>query len=251
MNYQDINAQTIDRWVEAGWEWGIPIDHETYARAAKGDWRVHLSPTKAVPREWLGDVRGKRLLGLACGGGQQMPVFAAAGAVCTVLDYSERQLESERSVAAREGYAIEIVRADMSKPLPFENEAFDIVFHPVSNCYIERVEPVWRECFRVLRPGGRLLAGLDNGVNFLVDEGDESKIVNRLPFNPLKNEVQRRMLEATDGGMQFSHTLNEQIGGQLRAGFRLIDVYEDTNGAGFLHDMNVPTFWATWAEKPS
>ena len=29
MNYQDINAQTIDRWVEEGWEWGIPIDHET------------------------------------------------------------------------------------------------------------------------------------------------------------------------------------------------------------------------------
>ena len=30
MNYQDINARTIDRWVDEGWEWGIPIDHETY-----------------------------------------------------------------------------------------------------------------------------------------------------------------------------------------------------------------------------
>ena len=28
MNYQDINAVTIDRWVEEGWEWGIPISHE-------------------------------------------------------------------------------------------------------------------------------------------------------------------------------------------------------------------------------
>jgi 2-polyprenyl-3-methyl-5-hydroxy-6-metoxy-1,4-benzoquinol methylase len=34
-------------------------------------------------------------LGLACGGGQQMPVFAALGADCTVLDYSEKQLASE------------------------------------------------------------------------------------------------------------------------------------------------------------
>ncbi len=42
-----------------------------------------------------------------------MPIFAAAGAVCTVLDYSERQLENERMVAQREGYEIEIVRADM------------------------------------------------------------------------------------------------------------------------------------------
>jgi hypothetical protein len=90
MNYQDINAQTIDRWVEAGWEWGIPIDHETYLRAVRGEWEVRLTPTLPVPRAWLGELRGQRVLGLASGGGQQMPVFAAAGAVCTVLDYSER-----------------------------------------------------------------------------------------------------------------------------------------------------------------
>ncbi|MBO4299815.1 MAG: class I SAM-dependent methyltransferase, partial [Clostridia bacterium] len=184
------------------------------------------------------------------GGGQQMPVFCAAGAVCAVLDYSLRQLESERMVAAREGYDIEIVRADMTKPLPFEDGAFDLIFHPVSNCYIEEVEPVWRECFRVLKPGGRLLAGLDNGMNFLVNEKDESKIVNRLPFNPLKDEKLRLTLEENDDGVQFSHTLEEQLGGQLRAGFRLADLYEDTNGSGFLHEMNVPCFWATLAIRP-
>ncbi|MBO4886272.1 MAG: class I SAM-dependent methyltransferase [Clostridia bacterium] len=250
MNYQDINARTIDRWVDEGWEWGRPIDHETFLKARRGDWSVVLTPVKPVPREWFGDLEGKRLLGLACGGGQQMPVFCAAGAVCTVLDYSLRQLESERMVAAREGYDIEIVRADMTKPLPFEDGAFDLIFHPVSNCYIEEVEPVWRECFRVLKPGGRLLAGLDNGMNFLVNEKDESKIVNRLPFNPLKDEKLRLTLEENDDGVQFSHTLEEQLGGQLRAGFRLADLYEDTNGSGFLHEMNVPCFWATLAIRP-
>ena len=104
MNYQDINSQTIDRWIDEGWEWGQPIDHETYLRAKNGDWQVLLTPTKPVPREWFGDLTGKRVLGLASGGGQQMPIFTAAGAKCTVLDYSKRQLESERLVAAREGY---------------------------------------------------------------------------------------------------------------------------------------------------
>ena len=37
MNYQDINAATIDRWIEQGWEWGKPIDHETYLRALHGE----------------------------------------------------------------------------------------------------------------------------------------------------------------------------------------------------------------------
>ena len=48
-----------------------------------------------------------------------MPIFTAAGAKCTVLDYSNRQLESEKLVSEREGYDIEIVRADMTKRLPF------------------------------------------------------------------------------------------------------------------------------------
>ena len=244
MDYQEINAATIDRWIAEGWEWGRPISHETYLAALRGEWEMLLTPTKPVPRRWFGDLAGKRVLGLASGGGQQMPIFAALGAKCTVLDYSERQLESERMVARREGYDIEIVRADMTKPLPFADDCFDLIFHPVSNCYIREVEPVWRECARVLVPGGVLLAGVDNNINYLVDD-DEREIVNRLPFDPLRDEKQMEQLRRTDCGVQFSHTLEEQLGGQLRAGFRLTDLYEDINGYGRLHDLNIPTFLAT------
>ncbi len=248
MNYQDINAQTIDQWIEEGWEWGQPVSHEAYLAALKGRAPIFLTPTKPVPDGWLGDVKGKRILGLASGGGQQMPLLTAMGARCTVLDYSPRQLESERIVAAREGYSIEIVRADMTKPLPFEDDAFDLIVHPVSNCYVESVEPIFRECHRVLKKGGALLSGLDNGVNFIFDS-DEELVVNTFPFNPLKNPDQMAQLEATNSGVQFSHTLEEQLGGQLRAGFSLVDLYEDTNGSGNLHAHNIPSFIATRAVK--
>ncbi len=247
-DYTDINAETIDRWVVEGWEWGRPIDHETYAKAQAGEWEVFLTPTKTVPHDWFGDLRGKKVLGLAAGGGQQMPIFTALGADCTVLDYSLRQLESERLVAEREGYTIRIVRADMSQKLPFANGEFDLIFHPVSNCYVREVEPIWRECARVLKSGGVLLAGMDHYVNYIVDD-TETKIVNSLPFDPVVNEEQRRQLEETDSGMQFSHTITEQIGGQLAAGFMLKELYEDTNGEGRLHEMHIPTFIATRAEK--
>ena len=248
MDYQDINAFAIDRWVEEGWEWGKPISHEAYQAVKQGKWDVMLTPTKPVPHEWFGDLKGKKILGLACGGGQQMPVFAALSAECTVLDYSERQLASERMVAEREGYAIRIVRADMTKPLPFENEAFDLIFHPVSNCYIREVKPLWRECRRVLKPGGTLLSGVDHYVNYIVDEA-EREIVNHLPFDPVADETQRAQLEAVDAGMQFSHTLEEQINGQLEAGFTLLALYEDTNGEGRLHELNIPTFLAMRSVK--
>ena len=249
MGYTDINAETIDRWVENGWEWGVPISQEQFRAAVSGDWQMLLTPVKPVPREWFPPLRGAKVLGLASGGGQQMPIFAAQGAECTVLDYSERQLESERMVAAREGYAIEIVRADMTKPLPFPDASFDLIFHPVSNCYIEDVQHVWDECFRILRPGGLLMAGLDNGFNFLFGGEDEQEIRYSLPFNPLRDPKLMEELRQTDSGVQFSHTLEEQIRGQIRAGFRLLDLYEDTNGSGFLHEHGVPTFWATLAQK--
>lgn len=249
MKYQDINAATIDRWIEEGWEWGTPISHETYVKATEGKWDVVLTPTRPVPHEWFGSLAGKKVLGLASGGGQQIPVFAALGAECTVLDYSEKQLESERMVAEREGYPVNLVRADMTKPLPFADESFDLIFHLVSNCYVEEVRPIFRECFRVLKPGGILLGGFDNGINYILDEKEEY-LQNCLPFNPLKNPEQMRQLEAAGDGVQFSHTLEEQIGGQLEAGFLLTDVYEDTNGAGRLHEHGIPTFWATRAVKP-
>ena len=247
--YQDVNAKTIDRWVEKGWQWGLPITHEQYLAAKKGNWSIVLTPTKPVPQNWFPDLKGLDLLGLACGGGQQMPLFAASGARCTVLDYSERQLESERMVAKREGYEITVVRADMSKPLPFADASFDVIVHPVSNCYIREVEPLWRECYRVLRPGGILLAGLDNGINYIFDN-EERALTHALPFDPISDPALYEELVNNDDGVQFSHTFEEQVGGQLKAGFVLTHLFEDYNGEGRLHEFHIPTFVATRAVKP-
>ena len=248
MNYQEINSKTIDTWCEDGWEWGKPISHEIYEKALNGQWGVYLTPTKPVPKEWFGDLKGKRLLGLASGGGQQIPVFAALGAECTVLDYSAAQCESEKMVAEREGYQVEILQYDMTKPLPFEDETFDLIFHPVSNCYVEEVKPIFKECYRILKKDGVLLSGLDNGVNYIFDD-DGVMVKNRLPYNALRDPELYKECVENGWGIQFSHTFEDQIGGQLEAGFMLTHVYEDTNGSGNLHEHNVPTFWATRAVR--
>ena len=142
-----------------------------------------------------------------------MPVFTALGADCVVMDYSQRQLDMDKLVAERENYSIEMVRADMTKTFMFADESFDLIFHPVSNCYIEDVEHVWRECFRVLKKGGILLAGLDNGMNFLWDV-EEKEMIYKLPFNPLKDEKLLEDSVKNNWGVQFSHTIEEQIDGQ-------------------------------------
>ncbi len=248
IDYTSINADTIDSWVKDGWEWGKPISHSSFAKAQNGNWSMVLTPTKPVPKEWFPNLKGKKVLGLAAGGGQQMPIFAALGADCTVLDYSHAQLESESEVAKREGYKINIVRADMTKKLPFDDNCFDLIFHPVSNCYIEDVAHVWQECYRILKSGGYLMSGLDNGINYIFDE-TETVLRHSLPFNPLKDKKLLNEMLKQNEGVQFSHTLDEQIRGQIKAGFKLADLYEDTNGSGKLHEFGIPTFWATLAQK--
>lgn len=257
--YTDINTKAIDSWVEKGWEWSRPISHEEYLKAKNGLWQeikaMCLTPSKIVPSEWFkpylenNRLNNVKLLGLACGGAQQMPIFAALGANCTVLDYSSRQLENEEMVSNREGYSIEIVKADMTKTLPFKDESFDIIFHPVSNCYIEDTYHIWNECFRILKPNGILLSGMDNGINFLADDSNPLLVVNKLPYNPLLDKELYEKSIKNNWGIQFSHTIEEQIGGQLKAGFILLDIYEDTDNIGI--GEYIPNYIATRAKKPS
>lgn len=247
-SYQDINKETIDKWIEEGWEWAKSISHEEYIDAKNGNWNVLLTPTVPVPHEWIGNIKDKKILGLASGGGQQMPIFNALGAKCSVIDYSSKQIESEYKVAKREGYTIEAIEGDMSKKLPFNDETFDIVFHPVSNCYVEDVQHIFNEAYRVLKKGGTFLAGLNNEINYIVDQ-NEKEIVWKMPFNPLKDEKAKEFMVKENAGMQFSHNMTEQIGGQLKAGFTLVDIYEDTNGFGRLHEFNIKTYIATKSIK--
>ena len=247
MDYTKINSETIDKWVEQGWEWSIPMSHDDFIKAKNGVYSTFLTPIKTVPKHWFPDLKGKKVLGLASGGGQQMPFFAAHGSFCTVMDYSKNQINKEIEVAKRENYEIETVIADMTKTFPFPDATFDLIFFPVANPYIEDMNHVWRECYRVLKTGGLIMSGLDNGMNFVFN--DNGHLTNALPFNPLKDEKLLKEGLENEDGVQFSHTIEENIGGQLKAGFTLIDIYEDTNKTDILHKYNIPAYWATLSRK--
>jgi SAM-dependent methyltransferase len=104
---------------------------------------------------WLGgDIRGKRLLCLAAGGGKHSALYAAAGADVTVVDLSPAMLELDRQVAAERKLAVRTIEASMDDMPALAAGEFDIVIHPVSTCYVPDLAPVYREVARVTRPGG-------------------------------------------------------------------------------------------------
>lgn len=228
------NRQAWDHQVATGNPWTIPVTPEQVAEARAGRWSLVLTPTKPVPRPWFGELRGARVLALASGGGQQGPILAAAGASVTVLDASPAQLERDRGVAAREKLDLRAVEGDMRDLSRFADASFDLIFHPVSNCFIPDPRPVWREAARVLRPGGALLAGFVLPPLWLVDaDKDEAGKIDvrfRLPYSDEEqltaDELAR--LEAKQDPLCYGHTLEAQLGGQLEAGLLIAGFYEDT-----------------------
>jgi len=94
MNYQDINAKTVDSWVDEGWEWGKPVSREEFAAAKRGDWHMVLTPCRQVPKEWYPDLRGLQVLGLASGGGSRCPFSPrwARSARCSITPKSSSKV---------------------------------------------------------------------------------------------------------------------------------------------------------------
>lgn len=259
MDIREHNRLAWDRQVEKGNQWTVPVGPEAIAAARKGQWTILLTPTKPVPRGWLPDLRGQQVLCLASGGGQQGPVLAAAGAQVTVLDNSPKQLESDRLVAEREGLAVATVEGDMADLSMFSDRSFDLVVHPVSNVFVPDVRPVWREAFRVLRRQGILIAGFDNPVVHLFDYAliehtGKLEVKYALPYSDVEHLTEEEKQRYQEEGIpfEFSHTLEDQIGGQIAAGFVITGFYEDYDQAGDDSPLRnyMPTYIATRAMKP-
>ena len=244
MKYIEENEKIWDERSENNDTWSIPVTSEMVSRAREGDWSIVLTPTKPVPENWFPENLGqKKILCLASGGGQQGPILAATGADVTVFDNSTKQLEKDASVAQRDHLNIKTVQGNMQDLSMFEDESFDCIVHPWSNGYIDNVLPVWKECARVLKKNGLLLAGFGNPIEYIFNaaklEQGIFSVENTIPYadiDHMDDPETRKIVE--EGGYLWSHTLEDQIQGQIEAGFAIIGFYEDIGGTALDNYIN-------------
>ncbi|MFH0907589.1 MAG: class I SAM-dependent methyltransferase [bacterium] len=233
MDVRKHNRHAWNQQVECGNPWTIPVGESEIAAAKHGRSTVFLTPTKPVPLRWLEPLQGREILCLASGGGQQGPVLAAAGATVTILDNSPNQLARDRDAAEHYGLQLCAVEGDMRDLSMFGDRSFDLIVHPVSNAFIPDVTPVWKEAYRVLRQHGELLSGFGQAFRYIFDDNAYEQGVlepaHILPYSDLdvlsQGEIDKRFQDGKP--LEFSHSLEEQIGGQIDAGFVITGLYED------------------------
>ena len=248
------NREAWDRQVAAGDEWTVGASPEMVAAARSGDLsHVVLIGHKPMPREWLpADLTGVRVLCLASGGGQQGPMLAAAGATVTVFDNSPKQLDRDREVAQREVLELQTVLGDMRDLSVFADESFDAVFHPVSNVFCPDLPPVWAECHRVLRPGGSLLVGFMNPDLYIFDrealDCGEFNVRFSIPYADTTSLSGEELAALGDSPLEFSHSMSEQIGGQVAVGFAIVG-FDETPHHADITARHMPGYYATLAIK--
>ena len=252
----EFNRAAWDGKVQSSNQWTVPVSAEEIARARNGEPHIVLTPIKPVPLEWMAPLADKDVLLLAGGGGQQAPLIAAAGARVTTLDNSSLQLKQDEQVARREGLEIRTVLGKMQDLSMFDDASYDLIVHPCSNCFTPNVREVWSEAYRVLRVGGSLLSGFNDPLRYIFDydEYENGNLVARhkIPYSDLEDmspETRKQLIDEGEA-LEFGHSLNDQIGGQIDAGFVLAGFY--TDNFGDQKDAISPlidTFMATRAMK--
>lgn len=244
--YVEQNAKAWDWEVGRKNIWTDGCTQEQIDKARKGELDMVLSPFKKVPASWVADVAGKKILALASGGGQQAVLLGVAGAQVTVFDVSKKQLAQDASYAEKLNLDIQLVRGDMRDLSCFEDASFDLIYNPTSSCFIDDVKSMYRHCYRILRSKGYFLTSITNPVLYMFDEKralkNKLRVKYTLPYSDLNslsaNQLEKRM--KNHDTVEFSHTLEDLLGGVTDCGFHITDLYTDSAGCmmmdSYVHD---------------
>ncbi len=179
---------------------------------------------------WLGpDITGKSVLCLAAGGGRQGPIYAAAGAIVTVVDLSPTMLELDQQVAKKQEMNIRTIEGSMDDLSMLGDATFDIVIHPVSTCYVSDVRPVYAEVARVLRMGGLYISQHKQPISLQTSlmPGADGYTIQRSAYHSDPLPVSKTSnLVREPGTLEFIHRYEMLLGQMCRSGLVIEDITE-------------------------
>ena len=179
-------------------------------------------PTEAGLR-LLGDLKGKRVLELGCGGAQCSIAFAKQGATAIGVDFSAQQLAFARRLCEREDVKVELRLGDLADLAFLRADTIDVVFSSNALGYVDDLNRVFRQVHRVLKPGAPLVFSLPHPASEMFDiDGADPLVLRRSYFDqtPVRRDVEGAAF--TD----YHHTFADIYMGLARSSYRVDMVIE-------------------------
>jgi SAM-dependent methyltransferase len=255
MNVDEHNKNSWDLNAKLNVVYSTPFNTEVFQKAQRGEFKLRLSPHKSIPSDWLPELKNKNILLLAGAGGQQGPLLACLGAHVTVFDISAEQLRKDEAISQDFELSLTTVQGSMSDLSLLSDNGFDLIINPLSNCFVENLEPVWSECHRVLSSSGELIYSFLNPNVYLYDFEKKNRgefvVKYSLPYSDLNslNTQEKERYFAAECPLEFGHTLESQIGTLLNKGFCLTGLYEDYDHEGVEFNQFSPSYIVGRAKK--
>jgi len=195
------------------------------ARAQLSTSSAHYGPEIATEAglHLLGDLRGKRVLELGCGGAQCSIAFAKQGATAIGVDFSAQQLAFARRLCEREDVRVELRHGDLADLAFLRADSIDLVFSSYAFGYVDDLNRVFRQVHRVLKIGAPLVFSLPHPASDMFNgESQDPLAVRRSYFDrtPVEHELVGIVL--TD----YHHTFADIYMGLARSSYRVDLVLE-------------------------
>ena len=132
-------------------ECNIPID-------------IHYGPGSPNEKHYklLGNIKGKKILEIGCGGAQCSIAMAKKGAKVTGIDISEEQLKFAKKLAEKNKVNIDFYQGDIRNLKQIKSNSQDIVFSAFALQYVDNLKKCFNEIHRVLKKKGLFIFSLDH-----------------------------------------------------------------------------------------
>lgn len=202
----------------AGWDEISDWYQSTYQISTDSPHYGPLCPDEAELR-LCGDVKGKRVLELGCGGGQSAIAFARDGAHVIGIDISEEQISHARKLAEQEEVKVEFKVGDLADLAFVQAASIDLVFSSFAFQYVERFDRLCRSVERVLAHRGLFVFSHDHPFWDCIDAS--SGTLTRSYFDEAPEDWRWNGDPALPRMRSYHRTISDITTSLTRAGFEL------------------------------
>jgi ubiquinone/menaquinone biosynthesis C-methylase UbiE len=205
---------------------------------------IHYGPGSPNEKHFklLGNVKGKKVTEIGCGGAQCSIAFAKRGAIVTGIDISEEQLKFARALAEKNGVQIKFHQGDIRELPQMESSSQDVVFSAFALLYVDDLHSCFKEVYRILVEGGLFVFSLDHPFSRTVDS---QSLKLKSSYFDIGKYV-RTFADPTKEFVMYNHSVSELFNTVIDSGLSVEKMIEPDSRERYEYDP----WYGLWDYSP-